>query len=65
MLLTQKDVAKQLGVNRRIIQAATRSGALRFVQLPGHRKPRYLQQHVDDFLKRSEQCLQNENYRQT
>ena len=56
MLLTQKDVAKQLGVSTRMIAECTRAGVLTHVLLPGHRKPRYTQKHIADFLERSEQC---------
>jgi hypothetical protein len=65
MLLTQKDVAKHLGVSARIVAECTRAGILNHVLLPGHRKPRYTQKHVDDFLKRSEQCPNANGYLKT
>jgi len=61
MLMTQADVARQLGVAKTTISQATRAGILKHVLLPGHRKPRYLQKHVDEFLERSEQCQEDEN----
>ena len=61
MLLTQKDVAKQLGISPTIVAGATRAGILGHVLLPGHRKPRYTQAHIDAFIKRSEQCRDNPN----
>jgi hypothetical protein len=59
-LLTQKDVAKQLGIAPQIVAASTKSGILNHVLLPGHRKPRYTQKHIEEFLIRSEPCP-NEN----
>ena len=39
MLLTQRDVAKQLGIAPQIVAASTKSGILNHVLLTGHRKP--------------------------
>ena len=61
MLMTQADVARKLKVARSTISEATRAGILKHVLLPGHRKPRYLQKHIDDFLERSEQGQEDEN----
>jgi len=39
MILTQKDVAKQLGIAPQIVATSTKSGILNHVLFPGHRKP--------------------------
>jgi hypothetical protein len=50
MLFTQADVARQLKVARATISLATEQGRLNHVLLPGHKKPRYTQNHIDKFL---------------
>lgn len=55
MLMTQKQVAERLGVSRALISEATRSGDLKHIMLPGRRKARYTQDHIDAFLKKQEQ----------
>ena len=65
MLLTQRDVAKQLGISEKIVAGCTRAGVLNHILLPGHKKPRYLQKHVDEFLKRNEQCPDASDYQKT
>jgi hypothetical protein len=65
MILTQKDVAKQLGIAPQIVAASTKSGILNHVLLPGHRKPRYTQKHIEEFLIRSEQCQDGNSYPET
>ena len=50
MLLTQKDVAEKLNVSRKTVRDATEAGLIKAIQLPGHTKPRYVQQHIDEFL---------------
>ena len=54
MLLTQTDVATQLRVAKAVIAQATREGKLKHVLLPGHKKPRYTQEHIDTFIKQQE-----------
>ena len=50
MLMTQADVARKLKVARATISLATEQGRLNHVLLPGHKKPRYTQNHIDKFL---------------
>lgn len=51
-LLTQKDVAKQLGIAPNRVRIYTAEGLLEYIQLPDLNKPRYTQAQVDTFLER-------------
>ena len=55
MLLTQREVAQQLGVSRALISELTKRGVMKHVILPGYKKARYTQEHIDTFLKQQEQ----------
>ena len=60
-LLTQKDVAKQLGIAPNRVRIYTAEGLLEYIQLPDLNKPRYTQAQVDTFLERMTKCHANEN----
>ena len=49
-LLTQKDVAKQLGLTPNRVRIFTAEGLLEHIQLPDLNKPRYTQSQVGTFL---------------
>ena len=61
-LLTQKDVAKQLGIAPGRVRIYTAEGLLEYIQLPDLNKPRYTQAQVDTFLERMTRCHANENH---
>ena len=61
-LLTQKDVAKQLGIAPGHVRIYAAEGLLEYVQLPDLNKPRYTQVQVDTFLERMTKCHANENH---
>ena len=59
-LLTQKDVAKQLGIAPNRVRIYTAEGLLGYIQLPDLNKPRYTQGQVDTFLERMTRCHKEE-----
>ena len=61
-LLTQKDVAKQLGIAPSRVRIYAAEGLLEYIQLPDLNKPRYTQAQVDTFLERMTKCHANENH---
>ena len=61
-LLTQRDVARQLGVAPARVRIYTAEGLLEYIQLPDLNKPRYTQAQVDTFLERMTRCHANENH---
>ena len=61
-LLTQRDVAKMLGISSDRIREYTRAGLLDHVSLPGLNKPRYTVECVERFIeRRTSTCHVNEN----
>lgn len=60
-LLSQRDVARQLGVAPARVRIYTAEGLLEYIQLPDLNKPRYTQAQVDTFLERMTRCHANEN----
>ena len=61
-LLSQRDVARQLGVAPARVRIYTAEGLLEYIQLPDLNKPRYTQAQVDTFLERMTRCHANENH---
>ena len=62
-LLTQRDVAKMLGISSDRIREYTRAGLLDHVSLPGLNKPRYTVECVERFIeRRTTHCHVKENY---
>lgn len=49
-LMTQRDVAKALGISADRVREYTRAGLIEHVTLPGFRKPKYTVEGVEKFI---------------